>query len=236
MLSDMELSAVQGRVLGSLIEKALTTPQQYPLTLVALVSACNQSSNRDPVVAFDEETVMAALDALKVLRLVRFVLPSSGRTAVRYRSVIDEVLGLDTAQCALFAVLVLRGPQTVGELRIRTERMAQFDGLEAVEAELEHLATLEVPLAVSQGRRPGQKEGRWACPLVASADAVALERSNDAGVGAPWSSEADDGDVNERPVVRIDRLGALESAVTQLRAELSDVRRDLDQLRANLGD
>src|ERR1700733_4439666 len=101
----MELSAEAGRVVGSLIEKQLTTPDQYPLTLKALVAACNQASNRDPVVAYDEHTVMTTLDELKPRRLIRFVLPSHGRTAVRYRHILDETLALDQRQCALLAVL-----------------------------------------------------------------------------------------------------------------------------------
>src|ERR1700722_5530568 len=123
----MKLSAQEARVLGSLVEKELTTPQQYPLTLKSLVGACNQATNRDPVVDYGEGTVMSVLNALKERRLVRFVLPSHGRTAVRYRHVLGEALALDQRQCALLAVLLLRGPQTIGELRSRTERMADFD-------------------------------------------------------------------------------------------------------------
>ena len=130
----MQLSPESARVLGSLVEKGLATPQQYPLTINALQSACNQTSNREPVVDYDETTVLAALDALKDQKLVRFVLPSHGRSVVRYRQVLDETLGLDDPQCAILAVLLLRGPQTVGELRIRTERMARFDGLDEVAA------------------------------------------------------------------------------------------------------
>jgi uncharacterized protein YceH (UPF0502 family) len=100
-------------VIGSLIEKELTTPDQYPLTMKSLVSACNQASNRDPVVTYDESTVMATLNELKEQRLVRFVLPSHGRTAIRFRQVLGEAMGVDTRQGALLAVLLLRGPQTV---------------------------------------------------------------------------------------------------------------------------
>ncbi len=127
MLRRMQLSPECARVLGSLVEKGLATPQQYPLTINALQSACNQTSNREPVVDYDETTVLAALDELKDQKLVRFVLPSHGRSVVRYRQVLDETLGLDARQCAILAVLLLRGPQTIGELRIRTERMARFD-------------------------------------------------------------------------------------------------------------
>ena len=171
MLRRMQLSPECARVLGSLVEKGLATPQQYPLTLNALQAACNQTSNREPVVSYDETTVLAALDELKDQRLVRFVLPSHGRSVVRYRQVLDETLGLDARQCAILAVLLLRGPQTVGELRIRTERMAKFDSLDEMEHELELLGSREEPLAHNVGRRPGQKEERWATPLVAAAAA-----------------------------------------------------------------
>ena len=168
MLRRMQLSPECARVLGSLVEKGLATPQQYPLTINALQSACNQTSNREPVVNYDETTVLAALDELKDQKLVRFVLPSHGRSVVRYRQVLDEALGLDAPQCAILAVLLLRGPQTVGELRIRTERMAKFDSLDEIEHQLEFLGSREEPLAHNVGRRPGQKEERWATPLVAA--------------------------------------------------------------------
>ena len=135
----MQLSPDCARVLGSLVEKALTTPQQYPLTLNALLAACNQTSNREPVVDYDETTVQTALHDLKDQHLVRFVLPSHGRSVVRYRHVLNEALGLDDRQCAILAMLLLRGPQTIGELRTRTERMAQFDSLDEVGHELELL-------------------------------------------------------------------------------------------------
>src|SRR6202789_347646 len=166
----MQLSPECARVLGALVEKGLATPQQYPLTINALQSACNQTSNREPVVSFDETAVLAALDELKDQKLVRFVLPSHGRSVVRYRQVLDEMLGLDAQQCAILAVLLLRGPQSVGELRIRTERMATFDSLDDIEHQLEFLGSRQEPLAHNVGRRPGQKEERWATPLVAVPD------------------------------------------------------------------
>lgn len=157
----MQLDAVQARVIGSLVEKELTTPQQYPLTLNALVLACNQASNRDPVMALGEDAVRESLDSLRDARLVRFVLPSHGRSVVRYRHVLDEAWGLEPRARALLAVLLLRGPQTVGELRIRTERMAPMDRLDDVEAELRALAKRSEPLVVRMSRQPGQKEERY---------------------------------------------------------------------------
>src|SRR5580658_4968748 len=106
----MQLSAEEGRVVGSLIEKQLTTPQQYPLTLNALVLACNQSSNRDPVVSYAERTVEETLAALKGAGLVRFVHPSHGRSVIRYRQVVEERLALEDRELALLGVLLLRGP------------------------------------------------------------------------------------------------------------------------------
>src|SRR5580693_4818031 len=135
----VELNPIEARVIGSLAEKQLTTPQQYPLTLNALVLACNQSSNRDPVVAYDEEGFVEALSSLKEAGLLRFVHPGHGRSATRYRQVIDERFGLDARGLSVMAVLMLRGPQTVGELRARTERMADFGSLSDVEAELQRL-------------------------------------------------------------------------------------------------
>jgi uncharacterized protein YceH (UPF0502 family) len=165
----VQLDAEEGRVIGSLIEKQLTTPQQYPLTLNSLVLACNQSSNRDPVVSYDERTVEQTLTALKTAGLVRFVHPSHGRSVIRYRQVLDERLALDETELALVGVLLLRGPQTVGELRIRTERMATFDGITGVETELGRLLAQPEPLVARLPRRPGQKEERWIQLLAAVA-------------------------------------------------------------------
>jgi len=218
MLRRMLLSVACARVLGSLVEKGLATPQQYPLTINALLSACNQTSNREPVVSYDETTVLAALDELKDQKLVRFVLPSHGRSVVRYRQVLDEALGLDAPQCAILAVLLLRGPQTVGELRIRTERMAKFDSLDDIQHQLDFLGSREEPLAHNVGRRPGQKEERWATPLVAVPDHE--EAPSPAGADTPVPPDvADD----------------LRSELAELRAEVADLRHELDELRSSLG-
>jgi uncharacterized protein YceH (UPF0502 family) len=222
MLRRMLLSAACARVLGSLVEKGLATPQQYPLTINALQSACNQTSNREPVVSYDETTVLAALDELKDQKLVRFVLPSHGRSVVRYRQVLDEALGLDAPQCAILAVLLLRGPQTVGELRIRTERMAKFDSLDDIQHQLDFLGSREEPLAHNVGRRPGQKEERWATPLVAVPDREEAPSSGAAGTPMPTPVPADTAD-------------DLRSELAELRAEVADLRHELDELRSSLG-
>jgi hypothetical protein len=219
-------------VLGSLVEKELTTPQQYPLTIAALVAACNQVSNRDPVVSYDEGSVIATLDELKGQRLVRFVLPSHGRSAVRYRQVLDETLALDGRQRALLAVLLLRGPQTIGELRLRTDRMAAFEERGEVEHELEYLAAREEPLTSRLGRRPGQKEERWDCPIVApSTDAPVGEGGRRPGAVA--ERQGTDGSAGLGPPLE-DR-DDLRSEVAALRSEVGELRRELAALRASLG-
>jgi uncharacterized protein YceH (UPF0502 family) len=249
MLGHMLLTAEEARVLGSLVEKELTTPDQYPLTIKSLLAACNQASNRDPVVNYDEETVMAALDSLKAQRLIRFVLPSHGRTAVRYRHVLNEALGLDQRQCALLAVLVLRGPQTIGELRARTERMADFDGLDEIDHELRFLSAVAEPLATSLGRRPGQKEERWVTPLVAPAPTpatVPTVPTAPAVPAAPLATQnADplepvgygrDGSPDDVRSDSHDPLVDLRSEIAALRAEVDGLRRDLNALRISLGE
>jgi len=158
----IELSEQELRVLGCLVEKELTTPQQYPLTLNALTVACNQSSNRFPVVHYEEHTVEEAVTSAKTRGLARFVHPSHGRSAIRYAHTLEEALDVDRRQTALLAVLILRGPQTPGELRSRTERMAGFEGLSDIESELDRLAGKSEPLVVRLARMPGQKEVRYA--------------------------------------------------------------------------
>jgi uncharacterized protein len=236
------LSPEEGRVVGSLIEKQLTTPQQYPLTMNALVLACNQSSNRDPVVEFDERTVDNALTSLKSAGLVRFVHPSHGRSVIRYRQVLEEQLALGDTELALLGVLLLRGPQTAGELRARTERMARFEGMAAVDSELERLAHRPDPLIRRLARRPGQKEERWvqlltgddlAVPAAVPVTAPAPDRGEDYRGGAAGDRETLTGGspMDASP----GRLAALEEEVAELRDEVKQLRSDLDDLRTQLG-
>jgi len=240
MLDAVELSAEELRVLGSLVEKRLTTPQQYPLTLNALVLACNQSSNRDPVLHYDEATVEDAVTRAKTRGLAAFVHPSHGRSALRYRHTLDEALGLDDRPLALLAVLVLRGPQTLGELRARTERMAAFSDLHEVEAELDALAARHDPLVTRLARAPGRKEERSAHTLAGPATA-----GSPAGPGpGPATSAAPADDRWSPPTEEVlpggassgaDEVGALRAELHDLRAEVSDLRRELEALRTELG-
>lgn len=158
---DLELTAPQARVLGCLIEKQATTPEAYPLTLKALTTACNQTSSRFPVVDYDTQLVETTSLALKGKGLLRVVHPAHGERSTRYRHVADEGLGLDAAQLAVLAVLLLRGAQTVAELRTRTERYQAVSSPEQVESTLQSLAAHPRGLVRELERQPGQKETRW---------------------------------------------------------------------------
>ncbi len=217
---------MEARVVGSLVEKQLSTPQQYPLTLNSLTLACNQSSNRDPVVSFSESQVQAALDSLKQQGLVRFVLPSHGRSVVRYRHVLDEKLALDARQLSLVAVLLLRGTQTVGELRSRTERMARFESTAEVESDLDGLARWEDPLVARLARQPGQKEERWT-QLLAPAPAE--------GPGGPPAAAGSDAPTASANGASTE-VAELKEALAALRAEVEMLREEVLGLRIELAE
>jgi uncharacterized protein len=210
----IELDPVEARVIGSLAEKQLTTPQQYPLTLNSLVLACNQSSNRDPVVSYDDPLVEVALSSLKDAGLLRFVHPSHGRSVTRYRQVLDERSGLDARELALLAVLLLRGPQTVGELRIRTERMADFESMGDVEADLSRLSNRPDPLVRRLPRQSGQKEERWA----------------ELFTGEPAETASAHADATEAPLTS--RYDSDRDGFASLRADIDALRRELDGLKS----
>ena len=154
------LSDVEVRVLGALIEKDITTPDYYPLSLNALVNACNQKNNRDPVMTLDEDAVRAALDSLQLQRLAG---PASGADSrvTKYEHRLQEVFNFDRREIAVLCVLLLRGAQTPGELRGRSERMYRFEELEDVHAALDRLSQREPPLVAVLPRQPGTKESRY---------------------------------------------------------------------------
>ncbi len=157
----IELDAVEQRVVGSLLEKERTVPASYPMTLNSLRTACNQSSSREPVVDFDDATILDAIDRLKARGLARLVHASHGARSVKYRQVLDERLDLSDEARAVLTVLLLRGPCSPGELKTRTERLHHFDDRLEVEAELLRLATTDPPLAIELARQPGQHDPRW---------------------------------------------------------------------------
>jgi uncharacterized protein YceH (UPF0502 family) len=203
----VELTAAQARVVGCLLEKELTTPDAYPMTLNAVTTACNQTSNRDPVVHWEAQEVETTLLALKAKGLARVVHPGSGERATKYRQVLDEVLELDAAERALVAVLLLRGPQTVTELRTRTERLHPFSSPGEVEDALDGLARRDPPLTARVERRPGQKEGRW----IALLEPGAADRAATAPAPtAPTRSPARVDELEARLSVLEERLAALE--------------------------
>jgi uncharacterized protein len=211
----MELTAPETRVLGCLLEKELATPNGYPLTLNSLLSATNQTSNRDPVVAYDEADVVEALSGLRQKGAARVVL-GSGHRAEKYRHTLEDVWGLDDQHRAVLAVMMLRGPQTVGELRQRTERLARFDSLAEVEQVLRLLANREEPLARRLERAPGQKEARWV--ELFSGEAAALE-----------AAARTESDIPEegRPKTTTE---ALREEVAALREEVAALRQQLEDL------
>jgi uncharacterized protein len=208
----VELTAAQARVVGALLEKQLTTPDAYPMTLNAVTTACNQTSNRDPVVQYTPQEVETTILALKAKGLARVVHPGSGERATKYRQVLDEVLELDVPDRALLAVLLLRGPQTVAELRTRTERLHPFASPSELEAALDALARREPPLVARMERLAGQKEARW----VALLEPGAAERATTmapppAAAASPRTSRVDE--LEARVAALEDRLAELERAL-----------------------
>ena len=197
----MDADAVEIRVLGCLIEKQRTTPDQYPLSMNALRLACNQSTNRDPIVDYDERTIKAALDRMSDRGWTRLA-SGAGSRALKYRHLLGEALELSEPELSLLAVLMLRGPQTPGELKQRTERLYRFESVGAVGETLDELARRE--LAVRLERRPGQKEDRYA-QLLGGEQEVAVQF--DDGVDRLTAIEA--------------RLERLERAFGELSARLT---------------
>jgi uncharacterized protein YceH (UPF0502 family) len=233
-----ELTEVEQRVLGCLIEKRWTTPDQYPLSLNALRLACNQSTNRDPITHYDEGQVRDAGQRLSKYGLARLA-SGAGSRATKYRHLAEEGLGLDRDQLAILCVLLLRGPQTPGELKMRSDRMAHLASLDDVERVLAELG--DKGYAQRMGRRPGQKEDRFRQLLggdgsAASADGPVAAGGFDEPVTAPGGMR----EVTERtydeppatpvPVPAAHDNGALEARVSALEAEVADLKAQLADL------
>jgi uncharacterized protein YceH (UPF0502 family) len=211
----VEPDAVEIRVVACLVEKQRTTPDQYPLTLNSLRLACNQSTNRDPVVDYDEGTIRSALDRLGRRKWTTLASWSTARS-VKYKHVLDQALGLTPAQLSLLTVLMLRGPQTPGELRTRTERMYQFESADELDRTLREL--IERDLAAALPRRPGERGQRYLHLLAGEGE----EQPADApeALDEQPAATAADGDLGER-------VGRLEREVAALRGELHALRDDL---------
>ena len=204
----MDADAVEIRVLGCLIEKQRTTPDQYPLSLNALRLACNQSTNRDPVVEYDERTIKAALDRMSNRGWTRLA-SGAGSRALKYRHLLDEALSLSEPELSILAVLMLRGPQTLGELKQRSERLHRFASPGDVAQTLDTLARRE--LVTRLERHAGQKEDRYAQLLGAG--------QAEAAMPMPPEERPDDG--GDRLTAIEARLERLETAFDELRAQLT---------------
>ncbi len=217
----MEPDAIEIRVVGCLVEKQRTTPDVYPLSVNALRLACNQSTNRDPVVAYHEETVVEALRRLALRGWTRLA-SGAGSRARKYRHLLDEALEVDAAEVSLLAVLMLRGEQTPGQLKQRAERLCDFESLPAVHETLDGL--VERGLVARHPRRPGQKEDRYEQLLGPGAGGEARDRetipTEDADIDAPDLAAAA-GSPSE------DRLGRIEREVAELRSQLESLRAEL---------
>lgn len=230
VLSDEEI-----RVLGCLVEKQWTTPEQYPLTLHALVAACNQTTSRVPVVRYDEETTEQAVRSLKQKGFARFVHPTHGRSVLRYEHRLGEVLDVDDDAVTLLAVLLLRGTQTPGELRARVERLRPVGEASSVQSTLAALAGAERPVILLIPRRPGQKEDRYVHNLGRTAGG---DRTGSPGSSPDLSPSVRSEPVLDPPVahsVGVSSVGAIEARLQSVEAELVSLRRRLDELSEELG-
>ena len=211
------LSTVEARVLGSLIEKELTTPEYYPLSLNALVNACNQKSNRDPFMSLDEETVKQALQRLQKEGLAG---PADNMVSrvTKYEHRLQEAYNFTRHETALLCELLLRGPQTPGELRSRADRMHKFEDLGVVNSTLQRLMKREPPLAALLPRQPGMKEARYAQLLSEDVEA--------------WKADPESADEPAPPVASGgDRIARLENQVTELQAEVAGLKQQLAEFR-----
>jgi uncharacterized protein YceH (UPF0502 family) len=203
---DLTLDDVEVRVLGALIEKEITTPDYYPLSLNSLVAACNQSSNRHPVVHYDEGTVIQATDTLREKQLVHLIARGESRVN-KYRHVLYESMNLGRQEIAVLCVLLLRGPQTVGEIRTRSNRLYDFSSVEQLEGTLSSMMGGESPLVVRLARQTGQKEVRYAHLL---------------------SGEVSGETALAEPEVELDRIGKLEREVEDLKKQFEQFRKQFE--------
>jgi hypothetical protein len=212
------LSEAEVRVLGSLVEKQVTTPDYYPLTMNALVHACNQISNRDPVVQYDERQVSDAVDSLRMKNLVYIFYGAESRVP-KYKHMAREVFQLSPQELAALCVLMLRGPQTVGEVRGRTGRLHEFTDLREVEETLDGLAHRDEPLVTKLPRQAGRKEARYA-HLLSGQPAVEDEGEAQPASAAPRTRAGE-----------TERVARLEAEVERLGGELAEMRRQFEEFR-----
>jgi uncharacterized protein YceH (UPF0502 family) len=209
------LTETEARVVGALIEKQLTTPEYYPLTLNALIAACNQKTNRDPVVSFTEQTVQKSLDDLRE-KNIAYVFYGSTSRVPKYKHILDKYCELEPSETAVICVLLLRGAQTLGELRERTGRLYEFSGLGEVSETLDGLMRKEEPLVVKLERQPGQKEVRYAHLLSGEVSVTASQ--------TPEKSFSVKQTENER-------VAKLEEDLENLRSEFDSFRQSFEEFK-----
>ena len=212
------LTTAEARVLGALVEKEVTTPDYYPLTMNALINACNQRSNREPVTNLDEDDVRQALHGLEAKQLAGRARSADGRVT-KYEHWLGEAFNFSRAETALLCVLLLRGPQTPGELRGRTERMHRFEEISDVLAGLQKLMEREPALVAILPRQPGTKESRYAHLLSGPVESIPVAAT------VPYASESTAGAADQS-----DRIAQLESAVAELQRELAGLKEKIDSL------
>jgi uncharacterized protein YceH (UPF0502 family) len=215
---DVILNEVEVRVLGCLIEKEMTTPEYYPLSLNALTNACNQKSNRDPVMALAEEDVVRALNRMRFNQLT--VVSGESSRVAKYRHLLAENMGLIPAELAVVCELLVRGPQTVGELRTRAERMHSFPDLNAVEEVLRELMEREQPLLTRMARQPGRKDSRYAQLFAGQPVEPVVEEGS-----APLEP------ARQRVMVENERITRLEEEVAALRSEVAGLRQAVEEFK-----
>jgi uncharacterized protein YceH (UPF0502 family) len=220
----MALTSEEGRVLGCLVEKELTTPQLYPLTENALIAACNQTTSRDPVVFYDVSTVRRTVRGLREKGLLRMV-HRSGERSEKHQHLLDKSLALPPEQVTLLAVLLLRGPQTVAELRTRSERMHPFETHAELQAALDALSNRDSPLVARLNRQPGRKEARYGQLLVDVEEAKHVP----AGLAEPPPDQRPQPD-QAWPQESVTLLGLVRE-VEVLRAEVAELRSQVERLR-----
>jgi uncharacterized protein YceH (UPF0502 family) len=208
------LNETEARIVGALVEKQLTTPEYYPLTLNALLAACNQKNNREPVTSLDEATVTNTLERLRDRNIV-YVFYGSNSRVPKYKHMLPSVYELEPPEVAVIDVMLLRGPQTLGELRTRTERLYGFSGLGEIQDTLDSLSRRDDPLITKLERLPGQKDARYAHLLSGPID---MERVA-AAAASPRASGASE------------RMEALEQEVSSLRSEVAELKATFEEFR-----
>lgn len=207
------LTEIEARIVGALVEKHLTTPEYYPLTLNALIAACNQKTNREPVVSYTEQTVQQTLDGLRDKNLVYVFYGSTSRVP-KYKHIFGDYFELEASEIAVLCVLMLRGAQTLGELRERTHRLYEFSGIGEVNETLDNLSRRDEPLVVKLERQAGQKEARFAHLLS----------------GEITSYQPPEKSVS-RSAANDERIEKLEQEVASLRSELNDFRQNFEEFK-----